>query len=80
MSRPKGSKNKPKKSVRKSKGKIGKRAKDLQSAQRKDKEAEYFTKLFIAAHGIDEAEFLADRVLQKIRANKKRLDEKYGKE
>lgn len=62
MSRPKGSKNKKKNN----------RAIDL------DIKAKNFADLFIAQEHIDNAEVLAVKILEKIRANKERLQEKYG--
>ncbi|HDY88784.1 MAG TPA: hypothetical protein ENH82_11825 [bacterium] len=60
--RPKGSKNKTK----------GKVITDLNT------KAEHFATVFIAGEGSVDAEILAIRVLEKIRASGKQLQEKYG--
>lgn len=60
--RPKGSKNKTKNVI----------ATDL------DTRAKNFANLFIAQEHIDNAEILAIRIVEKIRANKSDLQKKYG--
>ncbi len=62
MARPKGSKNKTKK----------KATTDLNS------KAGHFATIFIAGEGSVDAEILAIRVLEKIRASRKLLQDKYG--
>lgn len=60
--RPKGSKNKTKKAA-------------LLNLSTK---AQYFADLFIAAEQLENAEILTVKILEKIRANKERLGQKYG--
>ena len=43
-----------------------------------NEKAKKFSELFIGSEGIDSAEILAVRILEKIRASKARLIEKYG--
>ncbi len=64
MARPKGSKNKT----------IAKPVLDLNS------KAEHFAYIFTAAEGSVDAEILAIRILEKVRANRERLQKKYGGE